>query len=39
MKAMIPDSVLHIIDGAGHFPFIDQPFEFRKILCGFFGIE
>ncbi|MBQ9552724.1 MAG: alpha/beta hydrolase [Clostridia bacterium] len=39
MKAMIPDSVLHIIDGAGHFPFIDQPFEFRRILGGFFGIE
>ena len=39
MKAMIPGSVLHVIDGAGHFPFIDQPFEFRRILGGFFGIE
>ncbi len=39
MQALIPGSVLHVVDGAGHFPFIDQPFEFRKILCGFFGIE
>ncbi|HBL41556.1 MAG TPA: alpha/beta hydrolase [Ruminococcaceae bacterium] len=39
MKEKIPDSVLHIIDQAGHFPFIDQPFAFRKILADFFGIE
>ena len=39
MKAMIPGAVLHVLDGAGHFPFIDQPFEFRKILCDCFGIE
>ncbi len=39
MKERIPGAVLHIIDGAGHFPFIDQPFEFRRILADFFGIE
>ena len=32
MAKMIPGSELHILDGAGHFPFLDQPFEFRKIL-------
>ena len=39
MKAMIPDATLRIIDGAGHCPLIDQPFEFRKTLCGFFEID
>ena len=39
MKSLIPDAKLSVIDGAGHFPFIDQPFEFRRILGGYFGIE
>ena len=39
MKAMIPGASLQIIDGAGHFPFIDQPFEFRKTLCRYFEID
>lgn len=32
MKEIIPGSVLEIIENAGHFPFIDQPFDFLKVL-------
>ena len=32
MKGVIPDSTLTVIEGAGHFPFIDQPFEFMKVI-------
>ena len=32
MKELIPNADLQIIADAGHFPFLDQPFEFRKIL-------
>lgn len=36
MKAEIPDATLETIAGAGHFPFIDSPFEFKRILCKYF---
>lgn len=32
MIELIPNAKLETIQNAGHFPFIDQPFEFRKIL-------
>lgn len=32
MHKLIPDSQLHIIERAGHFPFIDQPEQFKQIF-------
>lgn len=32
MNELIPNSTLEIIANAGHFPFLDQPFEFRTVL-------
>lgn len=32
MHSIIPGSELFIIEDAGHFPFIDQPFEVMKVL-------
>lgn len=39
MKELIPDSELEIIENAGHFPFLDQPFAFRKIINNHFKIS
>lgn len=39
MKNLIPNSELEIIEDAGHFPFLDQPFTFRKIINNRFKIS
>lgn len=39
MKKLIPNSELEIIENAGHFPFLDQPFDFRKIISNHFKIS
>ena len=39
MNKLIKNSKLEVIKGAGHFPFIDAPFEFRKILKNYFGLS
>ena len=39
MKKLIKNSKLEVIKGAGHFPFIDDPFAFRKILKNYFGLS
>ena len=38
-KDNIIDSELHIINGAGHFPFVDEPFEYEKVLKEYFSIK
>ena len=38
MNKLIKNSKLEVIKGTGHFPFIDSPFEFRKILKNYFGL-
>ena len=35
-KENIKDSELYIINGAGHFPFVDSPFEYEDILKRYF---
>lgn len=37
MEKLIPDAGLCIIKGAGHFSFIDRPYEVNAILNSFFG--
>lgn len=37
-KKNIKDSELYIIRNAGHFPFMDEPFEYEKIIKNYFGI-
>lgn len=37
MKSLIPDSRLVVIEGAGHFPFVEQPIAFWEALEGFVG--
>ena len=34
----IKDSELHIINGAGHFPFVDSPFEYEEIILNYFNL-
>ena len=38
-KENIKDSELHIINNAGHFPFIDDPFGYESIIKEYFGIN
>lgn len=35
----IKNSKLFVIDNAGHFPFIDQPFDFRKIIASQYNLS
>ena len=39
MKVLIPDARLVVIEGAGHFPFLDQPLGFWDALGPFVGEE
>lgn len=39
MHENIKGSVMEIFEESGHFPFVDQPFEFRKVIAKHFGIE
>ena len=39
MNESIKYSELHIINGAGHFPFADSPFEYEDILKKFYDIK
>jgi pimeloyl-ACP methyl ester carboxylesterase len=39
MERLIPDSGLVTLKNAGHYPFLDQPFVFGKVLDSFLGIE
>ena len=36
MLRLLPDAHLEVVDDAGHFPFLDQPFDFRRILGKYF---
>ena len=36
MEKMIPDSGLAVVNGAGHFPFLEQPVVFRNIMRAYF---
>ncbi|WP_159062284.1 alpha/beta fold hydrolase, partial [Streptomyces caniscabiei] len=35
MHAALPDSTLHIVDGAAHLPNLERPEEFNKALGAF----
>ena len=37
-KQNIKDSELHTINNAGHFPFVDDPFVYEKIIKDYFGV-
>lgn len=37
-KEKIKGSELHIINNAGHFPFVDEPFEYEEIVRNYFGL-
>ena len=37
MEAMIPDAGLCVIEGAGHFSFVERPYQVHKILHSFLG--
>lgn len=39
MEKTIPHAGLAVIQNAGHFSFLDQPFVFSRILASFFGLE
>ncbi len=39
MNSLIKGSTLEVIADAGHFPFVDQPFEFIKILKAHFNLS
>jgi pimeloyl-ACP methyl ester carboxylesterase len=39
MNKLIKNSKIEIIENAGHFPFLDQPFEFRKIIKKHFNLS
>lgn len=39
MEAAIPGSGLAVVAGAGHYPFLDQPYVFGRILDSFLNIE
>ncbi|MCH5323846.1 MAG: alpha/beta hydrolase [Eubacterium sp.] len=38
MEKLIPDSGLAVINGAGHYSFIDNPYTFSRILASFLNI-
>jgi pimeloyl-ACP methyl ester carboxylesterase len=35
MRRQIPNATLRVIRGAGHFPFVDRPDEFVKVIANF----
>jgi pimeloyl-ACP methyl ester carboxylesterase len=39
MEKLIPDSGLVIFKGAGHYPFLEQPAHFYRVLENYFGIK
>lgn len=39
MEAAIPDAGLALIQNAGHYSFLDQPYVFGRILASFFRLE
>lgn len=39
MEAVIPGSGLAVVAGAGHYPFLDQPYVFGRIVDSFLNIE
>ncbi|MCL1816904.1 MAG: alpha/beta hydrolase [Clostridiales bacterium] len=39
MEKLIPDSGLVVFKGAGHYPFLEQPEYFYRVLKSFFGIR
>lgn len=39
MEKSIPDAGLALIQNAGHYSFLDQPYVFRRILASFFRLE
>jgi pimeloyl-ACP methyl ester carboxylesterase len=39
MEKLIPDSGLVVFKGAGHYPFLEQPAYFYRVLESFFGIR
>lgn len=39
MESKMQKSALVVIDGAGHYPFLEQQYTFNKIFSSYFGIE
>ncbi len=39
MERRIPDAGLALLPGAGHYPFLDQPYAFGLIMDSFLGVE
>ena len=39
MEQLIPGSGLVVFEGAGHFPFLQQPARFHRVLESFFGVN
>ena len=39
MEKEMPEAGLAVIEGAGHYAFLDNPYLFYKILGSFLGIE
>lgn len=39
MDSLIPESGLVVIEGAGHYSFLEQPVLFRNVLRSFFGAD
>ena len=39
MEKEMPEAGLAVIEGAGHYSFLDNPYLFYKILGSFLGIE
>jgi pimeloyl-ACP methyl ester carboxylesterase len=38
MRGLIPDAGLVVLKGAGHFSFLDKPYETRLVLASFLGL-
>lgn len=38
MEAKIPDAGLVVLEGAGHYSFLDQPYVYSRVLCSFLSI-
>ena len=39
MEEMIPDSALIVLEGTGHYSFLEKPAQFRGIMRSFFGTD
>ena len=39
MEEMIPDSALVVLEGTGHYSFLEKPAQFRGIIRAFLGAD